>query len=86
MVDVEKRRQLGRFAHFCRVAFEPIESNMTMRVWQLCVGVLGLLLSTMLLANSGYVIGLFFLAMTTVWLAFRLRIAEPGQALRRMGA
>jgi len=49
-----------------------------MRVWHLGVGALGLLLTALLLAAGGYLLGLFFLIVTTVWVAFRLRPAEPG--------
>lgn len=74
-------QQPGGFGQFRPLLSGPSpadRSNVTVRVWQLCAGVLGLLLSAMLLAGGGYAIGLFFLAVTTVWLVFRLRVAEPG--------
>lgn len=51
---------------------------MTARAWELLVGGLGLLLATLLLIGHGYTIGLFFLAVASVWLLARLRVAEPG--------
>jgi hypothetical protein len=47
-------------------------------VWEAVVALLGLLLVALLLVGGGYAVGLFFLATTSVWIASRIRVAEPG--------
>lgn len=49
-------------------------------LWELPVGVLGLILGGLLIAGHGYLIGGAFLAASTAWLAYRMEFVNPGKS------